>query len=303
MTLLVTGAWRYTEDELEMLRAKGHELILMPDERAKLPVPAETVEGVICNGLFLYHEIDEFTSLRYIQLTSAGLDRVPLDKIRARGITLRNARGVYSVPMAEYALFGVLSIYKRAGRFAEAQRTASWIKQRDILELCGKSVLIVGCGSVGCECAKRFAAFGCRVSGIDAVPREDALFESVLPVSALEGALAEADVVVLTLPLTPETRHIINERTLACCKRSAVLVNISRGGTVDTVALVSALKCGTLSGAVLDVFEEEPLPDTSPLWSQDGVIITPHNSFVGEGNAHRLSRTILENLEEISNEQ
>ena len=297
MRLLVTGAWRATERELAEIREMGHEPLLMPDERAPLPVSANEIDGVICNGLFLYHNAADFTSLKYVQLTSAGLDRVPAGELRERGVTLHNARGVYSVPMAEYALFGVLSLYKSASAFADSQKRRAWEKQRGVRELCGATVVIVGCGSVGCECARRFAAMGCRVVGVDAVPTQSPLFERVYPTSELYSALAVADVVVLTLPLTPETHHIINCDALAATKRGAVLVNISRGGTVDTAALCRALGDGILSGAVLDVFEEEPLPPESPLWQTEGVLITPHNSFVGDGNAARLSELILKNLE------
>ena len=299
MTVLITGAWRASDADIARIEKMGHTVCLMPDERADLPIDAKTVEAVICNGLFLYHDIDSFSSLRYIQLTSAGLDRAPVEKIKERGIALYNARGVYSVPMAEFALFGVLSLYKKAEDFIDSGRGCRWEKQRDIRELYGKRVLIVGAGSVGVECAKRFGAFGCSVVGVDALPRVDESFIRISPVDRLEEELSAADVTVLTLPLTPETHHIINARTLAAIKPGSVLVNISRGGTLDTDALITALDEGRLSGAVLDVFEQEPLPAESPLWDRPNVLVTPHNSFVGEGNAHRLSTLIFENLERI----
>ena len=301
MKLLITGAWRHGQDELDALAALGHTLCLMPDERGALPLDPAEVEGVICNGLFLYHPIEQFTALRYIQLTSAGLDRVPMDFVSANGIQIYNARGVYSVPMAEYALCGVLSLYKRMPQFAKSQACKAWEKQRGVLELFGKTVAIVGSGNVGTECAKRFAAMGCRVLGVDLYPREDACYEQILPLDRLHGVLAEADVAVLTLPYTKETHHLISTTALSQMKQGAVLVNIARGGVIDTEALVAALAEGRLGGAVLDVFEQEPLPQDSPLWELDNVIVTPHNSFVGDGNAKRLFRVIFENLSKFQN--
>ena len=297
MKLLLTGAWADAQAQFKTLEAKGCELAFLQQERDPLPCDPAWVEGVVCNALFLHHSLDEFPRLRFIQLTSAGLDRVPVDRIRARGIRLCNARGVYSVPMAEFAMAGVLALCKQSRAFADAQRERRWEKRRDLRELNGKAVTVLGCGSVGTECAKRFAAFGCRVTGVDLFPAPNAAFESVLPLARLEERLSESDVLVLTLPLTPETRHIINAARLSLLPSGAILVNISRGAVVDEAALCAALEARRLLGAVLDVFETEPLPADSPLWAMENVILTPHNSFVGEGNAARLTKLILENLE------
>ncbi|MBR5241497.1 MAG: D-2-hydroxyacid dehydrogenase [Clostridia bacterium] len=295
MNLLVTGAFSATERELDAFRALGHSVVFMQDERGELPVEPEWAEGVICNGLFLYHSVEDFVNLRYVQLTSAGYDRVPMDYLTERGARVRNARGVYSIPMAEFALSGVLSLYKRGRFFSDNQRAARWEKHRGLCELYGKNVLIVGCGSVGAECAKRFNAFGTHTRGLDLYPRRDELYEAVAPLSDLVFELSLADIVVLTLPLTEESRHLFDKKAFVAMKRDAVLVNIARGGVVDTEALYEALG-DKLFGAVLDVFEEEPLLSDSPLWKFENALITPHNSFVGEGNADRLFKLILENL-------
>ena len=296
MRLLVTGAWRCTSEQLNTLAQHEHNVVWMPNERDDLPCAYEEVEGVICNGLFLYHPIERFTNLRYIQLTSAGFDRVPMDYVAAHGIEIHNARGVYSIPMAEFAIGGVLQLYKQSKFFCENQKRGVWEKHRGILELFRKTACIVGCGSVGTECAKRFGAFGCRVIGVDLYPREDAHYEKMYPLSEIENCLARADVTVLTLPLTDQTRHLMNEVRFAAMKQGSVLVNIARGAIVDQNALLRALDEKML-GAVLDVFEEEPLAANDALWKQENVIITPHNSFVGDGNHARMLGVILSNLE------
>ena len=295
MNLLVTGAWSDGKNCITELEAKGHNVWLMHYDKDELPCSYEWVEGVVCNGLFLSHPIGKFTNLRYIQLTSAGFDRVDMEYVKAHGIEIHNARGVYSIPMAEFAISGVLQLYKQAAFFRENQKRHLWEKHRGLLELAGKKVLIVGCGSVGNECAKRFAAFGCEVTGVDLYPREDSLYSKVLPLDKLDDTLITADIVVLTLPLSEQTRHLMNDNKLSLLKDGAVLVNIARGAIVDTEALIKHID--RLGGAVLDVFEEEPLIDNSPFWGKPNVILTPHNSFVGEGNGERLRENIIKNLE------
>ena len=296
MNLLITGAWNASDEQLDKIRSMGHEVMWLQQEWDELPIPYEAVEGVICNGLFLHHPIERFTSLRYIQLTSAGFDRVPMEYVRAKGIRIFNARGVYSVPMAEFVLSSVLQIYKQSRFFAQNQACGLWEKHRGLMELAGKRICILGCGSVGISCAKRFSAFDCRVTGIDLAARDEVFFEKVLSLDDLDGVLPEADVVILTLPLTEQTKHMMDQKRFALLKPGVIFVNVSRGAVVETEALLRWLKSGTGS-AVLDVFEEEPLKEDSPLWYMPNVVVTPHNSFVGDGNKQRLQHVILENLE------
>ena len=294
MKLLVTGAWRATADDLQSLREKGHEVLLQPQEKAPLICPYEMVDGVICKGLFLYHPIERFVNLRYIQLASAGFDRVPMDYVTEHRIEIHNARGVYSAPMAEFAMAGVLQLYKQTAFFRENQRRHCWLKHRELQELTDKTVLILGCGSVGTECARRFQAFGCRVIGIDIAVRKDEHFQAIFPLTGLDDLMPQADILILTLPLTNETRGLLNDSRLALLKPGSILVNIARGAVVDQTALLKFLPL--LGGAILDVFDEEPLPEDSPLWEAPNVLITPHNSFVGDQVPQRLSRVILQNL-------
>lgn len=293
MNLLVTGAWQQATDYLEELE-KEHEVIFMQWENKELPCEYEWVEGIIGNGIFLSHPIERFKNLRYIQLTSAGYDRVPMNYVEEHQIKIHNARGVYSIPMAEFAIAGVLQLYKQTRFFSNNQKNHQWIKHRDLLELNGKKVCIVGCGSVGTECAKRFSAFGCHVVGIDLYPREDEYYQEMLHLKMLDDVLSQMDIIVLTIPLTKETHYLINNSRLEKLKEGAVLVNVARGAVVDIVALENNLD--HLGGAVLDVFEEEPWSKENKLWDREDVILTPHNSFVGENNQKRLSKIIMENL-------
>ena len=295
MNLLITGAWASAKEHIGEIEALGHTITFLQQERDVLPCDPAWVEGVICNGLFLHHPIGLFPNLRFVQLTSAGYDRVDMDYVRAHGIEIHNAKGVYSIPMAEFTVSGVL--YKQARFFYENQKNHRWEKHRGLLELCGKTVTIIGCGSVGTECAKRFRAFDCKVIGINRTPRADAAFEAMLPLEKLDEALPKTDVLVLAVALTPETTRLMDRRRLGLLPHSAVVVNISRGNVLDGAALREQLNAGSLAGAVLDVIETEPLSKTDPLWDMPNVIVTPHNSFVGEGNGERLRELLFQTLE------
>lgn len=296
MNLLITGAWQEAEKSINTIENMGHKVVFLQYEKDKLPCDYEWVEGIICNGLFLSHPIEKFVNLKYIQLTSAGYDRVPMEYVNQHNIKINNARGVYSIPMAEFAITGVLQLYKHMDSFAENQKAALWNKERNLLELFGKTVCIVGCGSVGTECAKRFRDFGCNVVGVDIVTRKDVNYRKIEPIDNIDEVLACSDIVVLTLPLTERTFHIMNKDRFEKMKKESVLVNIARGAVVDTAALIEALDNKKPGGAVLDVFEEEPLGNENRLWSMENVIVTPHNSFVGDGNRERLKRVIINNL-------
>lgn len=295
MKLLVTGAWNCAEEQLKKIEQLGHTIVFMQNERDNLPCSYEEVEGVICNGLFLYHFIEKFSSLKYIQLTSAGYDRVPMNYIQAHGIQIYNARGVYGIPMAEFAVSGVLQLYKQSKTFYRNQEKHVWEKCRNLIELFAKTVCIVGCGNVGTECAKRFNAFGCKVIGVDLYPRIDENYKNIYALSEIEKCLGQSDVVILTLPLTEETQNMMNNARFNAMKKNSILVNIARGEIVDEIALLKALD-EKLLGAVLDVFGEEPIAEENLLWTKENVIITPHNSFVGDGNNVRLEKLILKNI-------
>lgn len=293
MNVLVTGAFQLNSKELAELETAGHRVFVHPDERIPVEQP-ERYEAVVCNGLFLYNPIERFTNLRLIQLTSAGLDRVPLDYVRVHGIELHNAAGVYSVPMAEFAIGGILQLYKQSRFFAANQAQHKWEKHRGLRELSGKRVCILGCGDVGREIAKRLSAFGCRITGVNRTVRELPDFERVLPLEKLSDAASACDILICCIALTAETRGIVSKEIFGCLSSGAIFVNVARGALADETAMTAWLQNG--GHALLDVFEEEPLPETSPLWDMENVILTSHNSFVGDGNRTRLWETIKENL-------
>lgn len=293
MDVLVTGAFQLNSKELAALEAAGHKVFVHTDEHASVERP-ERYEAVVCNGLFLYNPIERFTNLQLIQLTSAGLDRVPLDYIRSHGIELHNAAGVYSVPMAEFAVCGILQLYKQSRFFAENQAQHKWEKHRGLLELSSKRVCILGCGDVGREIAKRLKAFDCRITGVNRTVRVLPDFDEFLPLDKLPDAASVCDILICCIALTAETRGIVSKEIFDCLPAGAIFVNVARGALADDASLTAWLQSS--GQAVLDVFEEDPLPENSPLWDMENVILTPHNSFVGDGNRARLWETISKAL-------
>ena len=293
--LLLTGAFKYSQEQLNRLESLGYEMVFVQDERKALNINVSDIDAVVCNSLFLYNDIKEFKNLRAIQLTSAGLERVPLDYINEQGIRLFNARGVYSIPMAEWAILKILEIYKKSRVFYKNQERHKWEKQRELLELTDKTAAIIGYGSVGKEIAKRLKAFGVTVISVDRQVKEDEYVNESILIDNLDLALEKSDIIILTLPLTDETQHLINEEKIKVMKDDAVLINVSRGGIIDETALIESLRNDRFFGVALDVFEEEPLENT-PLWDYDNVLITPHNSFVSNKVNERLFELIFNNL-------
>lgn len=295
MKLLLTGAFKYSQEQLNMIQSLGYEVTFVQDERVSLDIDVSEFEAVVCNSLFLYNDITRFKNLKFIQLTSAGLDRVPLDYIKEKGIKIFNASGVYSIPMAEWAVLKILEIYKKSRQFYKNQDEHKWEKQRKLLELTDKTAAIIGYGSVGKEIAKRLKAFGVTVISVDRQVKEDEYVNESILIDNLDLALEKSDIIILTLPLTDETQHLINEEKIKVMKDDAVLINVSRGGIIDETALIESLRNDRFFGVALDVFEEEPL-NASPLWDCENVIITPHNSFVSDKVNERLFELMIKNL-------
>lgn len=296
MNLLLTGCFDYSDKQLVKLRSLGYNIFFMQYEKDGLPVDTSEIDAVVCNGLFLHHRIEDFTKLKFIQLTSVGFDRVPMDIVRERGISIFNARGVYSTPMAEWALFRALEFFKHGWNFRARQESKKWVKDRQLREISGMKVAVVGAGNIGQEAAKRFKAFNAETTGFDIHVNPTPGFDSMSLTGTLPDRVHEFDIIVLTAPLLPSTRGLVNKTILQNMSSGSMLINIARGGLIDEEALIETLAERKDLFAALDVFENEPLPEDSPLWGMGNVAISPHNSFVGDGNNRRMFDVIYNNL-------
>ncbi len=295
MKLLLAGKLELTDEQVGRLNILGYECTFMSDERNRVEKP-EAFDAVICNGLFLHNEVSEFKNLKFVQSTSAGTERLPIEYFDNHGIVWRNATSVYSVPIAEWVIMSALNLLRNGKALYERQNAKIWEKDRTQRELNGMTVTIVGLGSVGLECAKRCKAFDTEVVGVDikkiASPYVDVFYEA----SKLNEALKITDILVLCCSLTEDTFKMIGKEQFDIIKRNALLINASRGQVVDEMRLIEALKNKCLSGAALDVFENEPLDKGSALWDMPNVLISPHSSFISNRNADRLFALVYDNL-------
>lgn len=217
--------------------------------------------------------------LRWLQLTSAGAEQPLISQLIQRGVTVTTASGIHAVPIGEFVIGLMLAFAKGLPRALRKQMERAWLPYLPD-ELQGKTVGILGAGAIGGQVARYAKVLGMRViatrrSGQGRKARLGAVDE-LLPSSQLPRLLSESDYLVIAVPLTKETHHMIGEKELRAMKPSAILINVSRGAVVDEEALVRALKEGWIAGAGLDVFEQEPLPSHSELWGMDNVTITPH---------------------------
>ncbi len=235
-------------------------------------------------------------SLRWIQAASAGVDGLLFPELVASDVVLTNARGVFDRPIAEHVLGLLLLFAKDLRGVLERQRRREW-RPRDTETLDGRRLLVVGVGSIGRAIARTAKTFGMVVRGVGRTTRPDAVFGTVMGVDELHDALAWADVVVDALPATPATRHLFDAEAFAAMNPWARFVNVGRGSTVDEAALVEALRSGRIAAAALDVFETEPLPETSPLWELPNVVITPHVAGDVAGWREAVVEVFVENLE------
>ena len=233
-------------------------------------------------------------TLHWVSVGGAGIDHLaPWDSSR---LTVTNAAGVGAETMAQYTLAAILHFTLGFPEFAARQREHRWSDGK-VASLKGLTLAILGLGNTGRAAASLAGPLGMRVIGIRANPIATPHVEHVASPDKLNEVLAEADFVLVSLPLTRRTRHLLDKRQFASMKRGAVLIDVSRGGIVRHAALLESLKNGHLQGAALDVFETEPLPRESPLWDLPNVIITPHCSSVYEGWERRSVEMFCDNVE------
>jgi len=253
-----------------------------PDElRAALPDTQVLVVTDFRTGL-LEEVWPDNCPVRWVHATSAGVDALMIDPIKNSGIVVTNARGIFDRGIAEYVLGALLLFAKDTLTNLALQAENRW-QHRETRLLKGSRALIVGAGSIGREVATVLRAMGMEVIGTARRARQDSAFDRVHRQQDLPALLGDADYVVITAPLTPDTEGLFDAAQFRRMKPGAVLVNVGRGAIVSTDALFQALQTGRLGGAALDVFEQEPLPADHPLWDQPNVMLSAHmaGDFIG----------------------
>jgi D-3-phosphoglycerate dehydrogenase len=240
--------------------------------------------------------IEAGTSLKVIGRAGVGLDNVDKDAAKEKGIVVVNTPGATSVSVAELALGMMLAASRFIVQGTETLRQGKWEKKKfEGTELFGKTLGVIGCGRIGRELARRAVALGMKVIGSDLVGAcdLDAAKEVGIEMTSMDDLFAQSDYISLHVPLTPDTKHMINGTTLAKMKKSCIIVNCARGGVVDEKALYDALKEGRIRAAGLDVFEVEPVTQ-NPLMELPNVIATPHIGAATEEGQTRAGIEIAE---------
>ncbi|UJP10571.1 D-2-hydroxyacid dehydrogenase [Microbacterium sp. KUDC0406] len=219
------------------------------------------------------------------QVKAAGLDREELDRV-----VFSTSAGVHGGPLAEFAVLGVLAGAKDLPRLQEDQRGDRWSPRWEMRQLDEMTVLVVGLGGIGRECARRFHALGATVWGTSRSGAPVPGVDRLVSLDDLVVAAAEADAIVVTLPGTDQTHHLIGAEVLAAVRPGTILASVGRGTVIDESALLEALDAGRIAFAAMDVFEVEPLPAESPLWQHPRVLVSPHTAALSSKEEERIAR-------------
>lgn len=280
-----------------------HVQVWTPDE---LRSEIKQADILVISGMWDNDLLGIAPKLRFIQSISAGYDQYPLEELRERGIRLANAGGVNRNAVAEHTMAMILGFARQLHLARDNQRKGFWrgmysdpqVREQ---ELGGKTLLIIGLGSIGTSVARLAKAFGMRVIATDIfrdLPQEIA--DELHQPDRLHDLLPQADFVVLNCPLTAETEGIINAAALSRMKKSAYLINVARGKCIDENAVFEALRGDKIAGAGLDCFPDEPLDNNSPFWKLDNVIITPHTAGETQKYEDNVIDILVENIDRLS---
>lgn len=296
--LLLTGCFPYSKEQIEKIKQLGFNITFVQNELEEIKFDVSKFEYIVCNGLFLHNPVEKFLNLKFVQATSAGLERLPIDYFDKHNIKYCNAKNIYSIPIAEWVIMFILNSYKSMNQFFKQKENKEWIKNRDIEELTNKIVTIIGFGNIGKEIAKRLKAFGVIINVVDIYKVDDSLINESFLLDEIDNALLMSDVVILSIALTDITYHLINRNKLELMKNESILINVARGSLIDEQALIKTIR--KFKCVALDVFEKEPLDKNSELWKKTNTIITPHNSFVSNKINKRMFECIFNNLRNAS---
>jgi len=266
------------------------------DLDVRVPAESEISEGLVDDGILVTFRWDDryIPNLRWLQSISAGHDQFPVDEFRRLGVVLTSASGVHAPQVTEHAFALLLSLTRGIGVSTRLATEAKW-KPMMLAELTGRTMAVLGLGTIGEEVARRARAWGLRVIGSTRHPADyRGVAENVVTPDKTADLFREADIVVSVLPGGPGTTGLVTRSMLESL--GGWFVNVGRGNVVTEEDLLAALESGGLLGAGLDVFETEPLPSSSPLWSHPRVVITPHNAGFSPHYGRRLAAIVDANL-------
>jgi len=302
-TVWPVAFWRTPEVQVDRLRERFSEIQFthaLTDTEALAGI--ETADVALASRLSPLM-VQRASRLRWVHSTAAAVGILPLEDLASRRILVTNSRGIQAATIAEHVMGGLLVLSRHFNLILQAQRERRWILEdltRDVWpwSLRGRKMTILGLGTIGQEVARRADAFGMRVTGIRRRLDQPQLpfVEHVFGPDQLDEALRDCDVLVISAPFVAGTNQLIGEAQIALLKPGAILINVGRAKIVEETALLNALQSGRLGGAVLDVFEREPLDPGSPFWDMPNVIVSPHSSGVRPDHWDEVIDLFSENL-------
>ncbi len=287
--------FQYLDPDSDRLDSLGADIAFLTRE-----VSADSGKTVLAKSLLRFYEsMRRSPALRWMQTHSAGADRPIYGELRARNVVVTTASGANAIPVAQMAVTGMLMLARRMPELIDAQQRRVWeplLGVRRPADIRGQTAVVVGLGPIGLELARLLKMLGLRVLGVRRNSATCSGVDETMSAEQLPIALVRADWLLLTCPLTAQTRSMIDATAIAHMPRGARVINVSRGEVIVEADLIAALKSGHLGGAHLDVFVQEPLSSNSPLWQLPNVIITPHSA--GHTSAHyaAVGEVFLQNL-------
>ncbi|MBF7083662.1 D-2-hydroxyacid dehydrogenase [Desulfallas sp. Bu1-1] len=240
--------------------------------------------------------IKRMPKLKLVQVFKAGVDTLPLKELHEKKVLVSNVRGIHRISVSELVFGCILALSQNLFTYRQNQQAHKWNRIIFKEEIFQKTIGIIGAGSIGQDIAKKAKAFGMYTLGLNTSGKPLAWFDQVYPPDGLGELLSASDYVLVSLPLTSKTYHFINEKHFTLMKPTSCFINIARGQVVNEQALVDALKNKLIKNAILDVFDQEPLPPDSPLWEMENVIITPHIGGVSPRYMERALEIFKHNL-------
>lgn len=301
----VLFTFSYGETNFKKIEELGYEVTYIPENNLSPDVFAEPYEVMVCfNPFGKLPASGVSSSLRWIQLVSKGINHVPEELRMNTGLQITNNADTTCIPIAELIVTYLLEIFKNSKGFYRNQEKKLWEGNKDILEVYGKTIGFLGTGNIATQAAHRLKAFDCRIYGVNSTGHPaDPSYDQIFSLTDMDRFWAECDVIISTLPSTPQTFHLLSEKSFSRMKPGVSIINISRGSVICEDDLVACLKKGFFRGVALDVFEKEPLPEDNPLWNFDNVIITPHNALYSDLYNERLFNMIYENMKRYKQKQ
>lgn len=278
------------EDEL------GEKVIVresVSDARSDL----KDAEILVGSRKILTEEVIELChKLKWLHVSTAGIDRLPFTKLNEKSILVTNSRGIHALQIAEQCIGVMISFTRNLHFYIRNQTDSNWRTEFHLLdELYGKKLCIIGAGQIGREVARKAKAFEMQVIGIKRNQEPVEYFDEIIETKQMYEALRKSDFVLTLIPSTPQTHHFFGKKEFDAMPKNSVFLNYSRGEVVDEDAMINVLREGKIKGAGLDVFMQEPLPSDSPLWKMPNVIITPHNAGTSKFLNERLTKLFIEN--------